>query len=135
MILKLQRSVNKFFRLIFKLKPRDSVKQILRQNNVVTIIQLRKFEIACFMHKYFHKRLPSACKNMLEDNFLTSTSRTRRKSKIFPAFCRINTTMQSIKYKGPLTRNKIPVNIRDTESYHKFCQLLKHHLLNEVGID
>jgi len=134
MILKLQRTVNKFICLIFKFKPRDSVKQIMRQNNVMTIIQLREFEIACFMHKYLHKRLPSACKNMLKDNFLTNTSR-KQKPKIFPTFCRINTTKQSIKYKGPLTWNKILVNIRETESYHKFCQLLKHHLLNEVGID
>ena len=83
MVKKLQRSVNKFIRLIFKLNYRDSVKTLLQQ---YTIHQLEKLETASFMYKYLHDDLPVTFRNLLDDNQLAcGTSRqTRSQSNLFP---------------------------------------------------
>ena len=54
MVKKLQSSVNKFIRLMFKLNYRDSVKTLKQQYGVLTILQLEELETAIFMYKYLH---------------------------------------------------------------------------------
>ena len=58
--------------------------------------------------------LPVTFRNLLDDNQLAcSTSRqTVSQSNLFPRFCRIELTKQSLKYRGPLNWNSIPVAIR-----------------------
>ena len=89
---KLQSSVNKFIRLIFKLNYRDSVKTLMQQYSLLTIHQLEELETASFMYKYLHDNLPVTFRNLLDDSQLAcSTSRqTRSQSNLFPRFYRIN---------------------------------------------
>ena len=58
MVKKLQSSVNKFIRLIFKLNHRESVKTLMEQYGILTIHQLEELETASFMYKYLHDDLP-----------------------------------------------------------------------------
>ena len=68
------------------------------------------------MHRYDHGKLPLACQVLLKNNFKSSKTtlrQTRSNFKFFPAYCPINLTMQSIKYKGPVLWNKIPSSKRN----------------------
>ena len=105
MVKKLQSSVNKFVRLIFKLNYRDSVKTLMQQYGILTIHQLEELETVSCIYKYLHDDLPVTFRNLLDDNQLAcGTSRqTRSQSNLFPRFCRIELTKQSLKYQGPLT--------------------------------
>ena len=56
----LQRTVNKFVRLIFYLNRSDSVQTVMQHNIILSIKQLLEFEIAFFMYKYIRGNLPLA---------------------------------------------------------------------------
>ena len=113
MVKKLQSSVNKFIRLIFNLNYGNSVKTLMQQYSLLAIHQLEELETARFMYKYLHDDLPVTFRNLDDNQLASSTSRqTRSQSNLFPRFCRIKLTKQSLKYRGPLTRNSIPVTIR-----------------------
>ena len=45
------------------------------------------------------------------------TRSTRSSSNLYPKFCGINVTKQSMKYKGPLFWNKITLDIKRLKSY------------------
>ena len=47
----LQRICNKFIRLVFGVKKRDSVKNVMKQNGLLTIKQVYHVELAIFMYK------------------------------------------------------------------------------------
>ena len=74
------------------------------------------------MYKYLHNDLPVTFRNLLDDNQLAcSTPRqTRSRSNLFPRFCRIELTRQSLKYRGPLTGNSIPATIRQNKSHNSY---------------
>ena len=127
MVKKLQSSVNKFIRLIFKLNYRDSVKTLMQQYSLLTIHQLKELETASFMYKYLHDELPVTFRNLLDDNQLASNTSRQigSQSNQFPRFCRIELTKQSLKYRGPLTWNSIPVAIRQNKSHNSFKKAIK----------
>ena len=119
---KLQSSVNKFIRLIFKLNYRESVKTLMQQYGILTIGQLEELETASFMYEYLHDDLPITFRNLLDDNQPAGgiSRQTRSQSNLFPRFCRIELTKQSLKYRGPLTWNSIPITIRQNKSHNSF---------------
>ena len=133
----IQRSANKFIRMIFQLDQRASVKSEMQENNILSIDQLMQHETACFMFKYITKALPNAFSNIFHENLIQTNQldtnnrtsyRTRSNSMFFPTFCRINTTKQSLKYKGPLVWSKVPVHIKEIKSYNSFRKELKQSL-------
>ena len=58
-IQQLQRICNKFIRLVFGLKRRESVKKAMKQNGLLTIKQIYQVEIAIFMYKTVKKVIQS----------------------------------------------------------------------------
>ena len=112
---KLQSTANNFIRLIFGIGQKDSVKSLMRAQNLLSINQLMEKEIAYFIYQYCNNHLPTAFEGMLNKNTLCLSSkesrRTRCKSKLFPLFYRIDPTKQSSSYRGPLIWNKIPPTI------------------------
>ena len=121
---KLQSTANNFIRLIFGVRQKDSVKSLMKAQNLLSINQLMEREIAYFMYKYCNKHLPAAFEGMLNKNTLRLSGKesrqTRSKSKLFPLFCRIDLTKQSLSYRGPLIWNKIPPTIRENKSFRSF---------------
>ena len=80
------------------------------------------------MYKYLHGDLPETFKNLLDDNYLdgSNSRQTRSQSKFFPRFLRIELTKQSLKYRGPLTWNYIPIIIRKVKLYNSFKKEIKN---------
>ena len=81
MVKKLQSSVNKFIRLIFKLNYKDSVKTLMQQYSLLTIHQLEELETTSFIYKYLHDELPVTFRNLLDDNQLASSISRQTRSQ------------------------------------------------------
>ena len=83
------------------------------------------------MYKYLHGDLPETFQNLLDDNFLdgSNSRQTRSQSKLFPRFCRIELTKQSLKYRGLLTWNYTPTPIRKVKSYNSFKKEIKNRFV------
>ena len=88
----------------------------------MTIHQLEELETASFMYKYLHDDMPVTFRNLLDDNQLAcgTSHQTKSQSNLFPRFCRIELTKQSLKYRGPLTWNSILITIRQNKSRNSF---------------
>ena len=115
MIHKLQCSVNKFIRLIFNLNYRTSVTYTMKENEMLSIEKLFKFETANFMYRHFGHILDQS---ILKNN----TRKTRNGSNVFPKYCRLNLTKQSFKYKGSLMWNKMPDSIKNITPIKNFIK-------------
>ena len=55
---KLQYTVNKLMRSIFNVGKRQTVSYVMKDNNLLTIRQIRDLEIATFLYKFMNKLLP-----------------------------------------------------------------------------
>jgi len=74
-----QRAVNKFIRIVFKLKSHDSVTTITRQNKILTINQqTMEHDTARLMHNYLHDTLPTTYKNLLKIIFVQSFTNKKK---------------------------------------------------------
>ena len=128
---------NQFYYFILFLylshRQKDSVKSLMKAQNLLSINQLMEREIANFMYryKYCNNHLPAAFTGMLNKNTLRLSSKesrqTRSKSKLFPLFCRIDLTKQCLSYRGPLIWNKIPPTIRENKSFRSFRSFTKQY--------
>ena len=130
---KLQRTANRFLRMVFNTNYRDSVGNIMKDNNLLTINQLAHKELAILMFKYNTNRLPSAFKALFQtkDENNDNVIKTRSNSKLIPSFCRLSTTQQSLKYKGPVIWNKLPHVLRtDCKTLHAFSKKIHAHILS-----
>ena len=120
----LQRICNKFIKLVFGLKKRDSVKNVIKQNGSLTIKQVYHVELAIFMYKTVKKIHPVAILSLFQ--LKSSLVSTRSNSLyIFPA-CRLTICQQSIKFLGPKIWSKLPTAIKESKSLNLFQTKLKH---------
>ena len=134
MIHKLQCIVNKFIRLIFNLNYRASVTYTMKENEILSIKKLFKFETANFMYRPFNNLLPSVFGHILDQSILkNNTRKARNGSNVFPNYCRLNLTKHSFKYKGPLMWNKIPNSIKNITPIKGFHRALKTFLLETTS--
>ena len=98
MINKLQCAVNKLMRSIFNVGKRQTVSHVMKDNNLLTIRQIRDLKIATFVHKFTNKLLPLP----FDHSTFKITKNTRSQSSLYPSFCRVHITKQAMRYKGPL---------------------------------
>ena len=127
-IQQLQRTCNKFIRLVFGLKRRESVKKVMKQNGLLTIKQIYQVEIAIFMYKTVKKSNPVTLQNLFQSKF----SRMSTKSNslhISPAY-RLTLRQQSINFCGPKLWSKLPNAIKECKSLKSFSDKVKTHFLN-----
>ena len=70
---------------------------------------------------YNNGMLPPCFDHFFQNNFVSDnfTEYTRSRSKLYPLFCRLNITKQSLRYRGPLAWNKVPSSIKQIKSYQK----------------
>ena len=131
MIQKLQQVSTKAINWINTKKQKNS--NVFQQHNLLTIQQSKQLEIAKFMHKFFNKSLPPAFSNIFDSNFLSkkATLCTRSKSKLCPQYCRMKLTQQTLKFRGPMLWNKLPVALKDIKSLPKFMKCFKEYIKNQ----
>ena len=125
----LQRICNKFIRIIFGLNRRSSVKDVMIENGLLTIKQIRDLEICIFMYKYLNQCLPAALQNLFSIKATRIT--TRSNSKYISASYRATVCEQSIKFLRPKIWNKLPTIIKESKSLRSFASKAKAHLISK----
>ena len=118
---RLQAICNKFIRLIFKLDHTDSVRQILKSQNILNIFQNYDFQLGQTMHKAIHGELPIALGRNLTIN----------NTFFFFKPCRIKQTQKSISFAGPDLWNKLPLDKIQEVDFKKFKSDLKSFIINK----
>ena len=109
---KIQACANKFLRMIFHLKPRDSVRNLMKENNLLSVNQIYHLEVAKIMQKYTLKKIPSPFLEIFESQIRTSRTRTRSASYLVPASSSTQKCAQSIRSTGPQIWNALPNDVR-----------------------
>ena len=66
MINKLQCALNKLMRSIFNVGKRQTVSYVMKDNNLLTIRQIKDLEIATFVYKFMNKLLPCHLTTLLK---------------------------------------------------------------------
>ena len=124
----LQRICNKFIRLVFGLKRRESVKKVMKQNGLVTMKQTYQVEIAILMYKTVKRNNPVELQNLFESK--SSGIPTGSNSlHISPAY-RLTLCQQSIKLCGPKSWSNLPNAFKECKSLKCFSNKVKTHFLN-----
>ena len=124
--------VNKYIRLIFNLNPRDTVIEIMKSQKLLSINQLFVKETSKLMFQFFNNGLQSWFKCLFKTK-KSNYVRTRQTSDLYPSFCRLSTTHQSLKYKGPLVWNQLPLELRNNCKTLKSFDLKIHHYLTTAA--
>ena len=119
---------NKFIRIIFGLNRCSSVKDVMIENGLLTIKQIRDLEICIFMYKYLNQCFPAALQNLFSIKATRIT--TRSNSKYTPPSYRATVCQQSIKFLGLKIWNKLPTIIKESKSLRSFARKAKAHLIS-----
>ena len=109
---KIQACANKFLRIIFHLKSRDSVRDLMKENKLLSVNQIYHLEVAKVMQKYSLKTIPAPFFDIFERQIRTSQTRTRSGSTVVRAPSSTQKCAQSIRCIGPQIWNALPNSIR-----------------------
>ena len=109
---KIQACANKFLRLIYYLKPRDSVREIMKENKFLSVNQIYNIELAKIMQKNALGSLPTPLKLVFQGQTRQTQIQSRSATNIIPAATRFTKCDQAIRCTGPTAWNNIPYNIR-----------------------
>ena len=142
---KIQACANKFLRMIFYLKRRESVKNIMAENKILSVNQIFHLEIAKTMQTLGLKTIPSPFMEMFNTQVRTTTMVSRSSSDYFPLFTKHSKCQQSIRYIGPLVWNDVPESVKlslgeaddgSTNnrllSSNTFAKRMKRHALQQI---
>ena len=133
----IQRSCDNFLKIVFSTSDSNNIRQKMKEHCLLTVDQILFQEIGMAMLKVHNKSFP-ACFN----EFFTATSHamTTRSNRSFNLDQpRIQTTKQSLNYKGNMVWNKIPNSVKyiggsdppQLYSNDAFKNRLKEFLLSE----
>ena len=109
---KIQACANKFLRLIFFLKPRESVRDIMKENKFHSVHQIYKIELAKVMHKHALGCLPEPFLSIFKDQTRQTHINSRSAVSVIPASTRFTKCDQEIRCTGPKTWNSLPRNLK-----------------------
>ena len=109
---KIQACSNKFLRLIFHLKPRDSVRSLMKENKLLSVNQIYHVEVSKIMQRHALGDIPSPFTDMLKGQIRLTEMRTRSDNIIVQGASRTNKYAQSIRCSGPLIFNNIPSHVK-----------------------
>ena len=82
----------------------------MKDNNLLTIGQIRDLEIATFVYKFMNKLLPLPFYHSFKTAFKI-TKDTKSPFSLYQSYCRVHIIKQTIRYKGPLIWNNISFNL------------------------
>ena len=127
-IQQLQHICNKFIRLVFNLKRRESVRTIMKENGLLTIKQMYQVELAIFMFRTVKKNHLTVLQNLFQSK--SSRISTRSNSHYISPAYRLTVCQQSIKFSGPKIWSNLPNEIKECKSLKSFAIKVKAHFLN-----
>ena len=109
---KIQACANKFLRMIYYMKRRESVKPLMIDNKILSTNQIYYLEVAKVMKRVNLGLIPAPFIDILQNQVRTSTMVTRRASLYYQRFTALEKCKQAISYSGPFVWNTIPVDVK-----------------------
>ena len=140
---KIQACANKFLRMIFFLKPRDSVRSLMKENGLLSVNQIYHLEVAKLMQKLALKSIPSSFNYIFQGQTRSSRTSTRSGTSINQAQSSTEKCAQAIRCSGPKIWNNLPRLIRFSSSpedeiinnpipMNPFTKNMKKFAMNEI---
>ena len=99
--------------------------------NLLTLHDIYELEIAKFMFKYVNFHLPEPLSNIYTSTNIIHEHHTIQHNDLRPSINRLNTSLQSVLYKGPIVWNSLPQNITQLTTLPSFIYKLRTKLLSE----
>ena len=120
---------NRAIRLICGAHWRSSSAPLYINHRLLSLLNINRFQICLFMHRYHHRLLPYSFNNY----FITGSSlhdhATRHASSYRSEYARLKIKQFSIKYLGPKIWNGLPAHISALQSITLFKNRLKKILI------
>ena len=113
---KIQACANKFLRMIFFLKSRDSVKNVMKENFLLSNNQICMCETSKVMQKVALQEAPLAISSVFQGQRRERGMNTRSSSNIFLPFTRKSRCMQALSYSGPKIWNRLPDEVKNVHN-------------------
>ena len=111
---KIQACANKFLRIIFYLKPRDSVREVMKENKLLSVNQIYNVELAKLMQKHALGTLPAPFTDIYRDQLRLSQIQSRSATQVIQPTARFTKCEQAVRCTGPKVWNNIPNDIKYT---------------------
>ena len=118
---RLQAVCNKFIRLTFNMDRTDSVREILKSQNILNVYQNYDFTIGQLMHKAVNGQLPTVLQNSL----------VRNNDFFFFKNCRLKQTAKSVAFSAPEIWNALPFECINQSDFQKFKSMTKQIILEK----
>lgn len=109
---KIQACANKFLRIIFFLKPRDSVREIMKENKLLSVNQIFNTELAKLMQQQALGTLPDPFTAIFQSQTRQTQIQSRAATHIMQAPTRFTKCEQAIRCSGPKIWNSLPNDIK-----------------------
>ena len=121
---RLQSVCNKYFRLVYNLDRNESVRMILKQNNILNMNQLYDLNLGQLMYKAKINDLPCPLQKKI-------TIGITRPCLFSVKPVRIQQTLKSVCQAAPRVWNSLPSDLSIDTNYAKFSSDLKKYILNK----
>ena len=109
---KIQACANKFLRMIFFMKRQESVKQLMIDNELLSVNQIFNVEISKLMQRVALDFIPSPFTDIFQNQERLSHITTRSSSNYYQPFMTTKKCQQSINYTGPFIWGSIPSDVK-----------------------
>ena len=120
----------KAIRFVLNLPFKSHVSHLFIVYKFLSISQIVKLKVLCFMHRHFHNMFPSIVNNYFNLSTSHYSSRTPYCYRI--PHIRTNYAKFSIKYYGPFLWNQIPLDLKIINSLPMFKNKTKEYILLNV---
>ena len=145
---KIQACANKFLRVIFFLRRRDSVRAIMKEKKLLSVNQIYHVEISKIMQKIALGTGPTAFQNLFQNQIKVSEIGSGTISNFIRGASKSVNCAQSIRCTGPQIWNALPNSVKKKEAtsapfpqstilgeplpFCSFIQKLKTHALEKI---
>ena len=123
----------KIIRSISNVKYNEHTQPLFQSLILLKHQEIYTMEIAKFMYKYTTRDIVEPLSNIYTVTNRVHYHDTRQTEHIRPMISRLNSSTQSILYKGPMIWNSIPSEIKEINNIQSFSYKLRISLLNNFA--
>ena len=131
---KLEKLNNKILRIIQNKPISTHVIDLYKSYDTLPLSQLHTYQILLFVHKFVHRlhTLSDVFISYFSQNTVIHDYNTRQKCDLHLAAVQTIFGKRALTYKCSLLWNKLPEDLKLTQSLSKFKTELRHHLITEI---
>jgi hypothetical protein len=123
----------KIIRAISNVTYNEHTQPLFQSLKLLKLQEIYTMEIAKFMYKYTTRDIVEPLSNIYTVTNRVHYHDTRQTEHIRPTISRLNSSTQSILYKGPMIWNSIPSEIKEINNIQSFSYKLRISLLNNFA--